>query len=69
MRSERKIPVRFFWLLGFAVLITIVICAIFNAKRIISPVPEEGAIKIIYLTPTPTILITQPPLQTESPGI
>jgi hypothetical protein len=32
--------------------ITIVIVA--KQRRIISPVPEEGAIKIIYISPTPT---------------
>lgn len=37
----------------FLIVITIVLL---TGKKVLSPVPEEGAIKIIFLTPTPVLL-------------
>ncbi|OGG28409.1 hypothetical protein A3A64_03670 [Candidatus Gottesmanbacteria bacterium RIFCSPLOWO2_01_FULL_48_11] len=41
-------------LLGILVLAAIVVGVVVSAKKTVSPVPEEGAIKIIFTTPTPT---------------
>ena len=32
-----------------------------SGKKVISPVPDEGAIKIIFVTPTPSAMITSTP--------
>jgi hypothetical protein len=40
--------------------IVLLLVYVLNQKQVISPVPEEGAIRIIYLTPSPTVRITPP---------
>ena len=39
--------------LGIFLIILIVAGILLTGKKVLSPVPEEGAIKIIFLTPTP----------------
>ena len=39
--------------LGFFLIILIIVGILLTGKKVLSPVPEEGAIKIIFLTPTP----------------
>ena len=39
-------------IVGFLLLVVIVVGALIGTKRIISPVPDEGAIKIIFISPT-----------------
>jgi hypothetical protein len=41
----------------FFIVVIIVAGAIMNAKRVISPVPEDNAIKIIFISPTPTGIV------------
>lgn len=40
-------------LVGIAALILIIIGVVVTGKKVISPIPAEGAIKIIFVTPTP----------------
>ncbi len=40
-------------LIGFVVLIIIVMGIIFAGRKVVSPVPPEGSIKIIFISPTP----------------
>lgn len=40
-------------LVGIVVLIVIVVSIMLSGKKVISPVPPEGAIKIIFISPTP----------------
>jgi len=44
-------------LVGIVVLIVIVIGIMLSGKKVISPVPAEGSIKIIFISPTqiPTV--------------
>ncbi|MEK7587549.1 MAG: hypothetical protein AAB457_01900 [Patescibacteria group bacterium] len=39
-------------LVGFFVLVALVVGVLFSGKKILSPVPDESAIKIIFVTPT-----------------
>ena len=39
--------------IGIFLLVVIIISILITGKKVLSPVPEEGAIKIIFLTPTP----------------
>ncbi len=41
-------------LAGFVALVVIGVGAIVSGKKVVSPVPDEGAIRIIFITPTPT---------------
>lgn len=40
-------------LIGIAALILIIIGVVVTGKKVVSPVPAEGTIKIIFITPTP----------------
>jgi hypothetical protein len=51
MLGARKI-IGFFIIVAFVIFITVII--LMNQNRIVSPVPEEGAIRIIYISPSPT---------------
>ena len=41
-------------LVGIAALILIVIGIVVTGKKVVSPIPDEGAIKIIFITPAPS---------------
>jgi hypothetical protein len=38
---------------GFVLLVALVVGALLSGRKIISPVPDDGAIRIIFVTPTP----------------
>lgn len=42
-------------LVGIAALILIIIGVVVTGKKVVSPIPENGAIKIIFITPAPSI--------------
>jgi len=39
-------------IIGIFLLVVVVIAILLTNKKVLSPVPDEGAIKIIFLTPT-----------------
>jgi len=45
-------------LVGFVVLVIVVIGIIISGRKVISPVPAEGSIKIIFISPTPIPIVT-----------
>ncbi len=51
---------------GAIVLLIIVVGAFVSGKKIVSPVPEEGAIKIIFITPTPAVVLQETPTPTPT---
>ncbi len=64
MEERRKTLVAVAIVIGFLVLIIVVVGSIISGRKIVSPVPEESAIKIIFLTPTPT-----PPASPKPPTV
>lgn len=42
-------------LIGIAALILIIIGVVVTGKKVVSPIPDEGAIKIIFITPSPSV--------------
>ncbi|MFZ2024803.1 MAG: hypothetical protein WAV51_00775 [Microgenomates group bacterium] len=40
-------------LVGIVVVIIVVVGILLSSKKVISPVPAEGSIKIIFISPTP----------------
>lgn len=40
-------------LVGIVVLAIVIIGVVLSARRVVSPVPEDDAIKIIFISPTP----------------
>ncbi len=53
-------------IIGFVVLVVIIIGAVFAGKKIVSPIPDSSAIRIIFVTPTP---VRSAPLATPSAEI
>jgi hypothetical protein len=51
-------------LVGFLVLIAIIVGVIVNSNKVISPVPEDDAIKIIFVSPTIVPVISASPSAT-----
>ena len=58
MNDRNKTMAALTIIIGFIVLVIVIVGAIIGRSKIVSPVPEEGSIKIIFSTPTPTIVPT-----------
>ncbi len=58
MEDKQKTLAAITIIVGVVVLVSIIIAALVSGKKVVSPVPEEGAIKIIFITPTPTVVPT-----------
>lgn len=52
--DRRKTLIAITIIVSFIIFILIVLGAFFSGKRLVSPVPEDDAIKIIFITSTPT---------------
>lgn len=39
---------------GFLILVAVIVGVLVSGKKVLSPLPEDTAIKIIFITPTPT---------------
>jgi len=60
METKQKSLVPFFILVVVIVLIVSGCIIAFSRRGVISPVPDEGAIRIIYLSPSPTGTASSP---------
>jgi len=47
--------------------IVVIIVVLLTSKKVLSPVPDEGAIKIIFLTPTPVTMASPSATGTVTP--
>jgi hypothetical protein len=54
-------------LVGFLVLVAIIVGVLVNSKKIISPVPEDNAIRIIFVSPTFAPEVTATPSANTNP--
>lgn len=41
-------------IVGFLVLVAVIVGVLVSGRKILSPVPEDSAIKIIFVSPAPT---------------
>ena len=41
-------------IVGFLILVAVIVGVLVSGKKVLSPLPEDTAIKIIFITPTPT---------------
>lgn len=69
MDDRRRTLAAITLIIGFLVLVAVVVGVLVSGKKIISPVPEDtSAIKIIFITPTPTQApVTPAPTPTTKP--
>jgi len=55
MDDRRRTLAAITLIVGFLVLVAVIVGVLVSGKKILSPVPEDSsAIKIIFITPTPT---------------
>lgn len=54
-------------IVGFLLLVAIVVGVLISGKKILSPVPEDDAIKIIFVSPTEVVTPTPSATPTPSP--
>ncbi len=54
-------------IIAFLALVAIVVGVLVTGKKTLSPVPDEGAIKIIFTTPTPTPTVAPTPIESLTP--
>jgi len=54
MDDRRRTLAAITLIVGFLVLVAVIVGVLVSSKKILSPVPEDSAIKIIFVTPTPT---------------
>ena len=54
-------------LVGFVVVILLVIGVLASSRKVVSPIPTDGAIKIIFVSPTdiPTVTATITPVSVK----
>ncbi len=50
-------------IIGLLVLVSIVVGVLVSGKKILSPVPEDNAIKIIFVSPSPIPVVSATPTQ------
>jgi hypothetical protein len=53
MDDRRRTLAAITLIVGFLVLVAVIVGVLVSGKKILSPVPEDSAIKIIFVTPTP----------------
>ena len=56
-------------LIGLVVLVIIVIGILVSGKKVVSPVPEEDAIRIIFVSPSPVVLMSSTPTGSPTPSV
>lgn len=55
-------------IVGILVLVAVVAGVLVSSKKILSPVPEDDAIKIIFITPSPTLSPASTVTPTSTPA-
>lgn len=68
MDDRRKTIAALTIIIGGVVFAVIVVGVLISRKKVVSPVPDEGAIKVIFISPTPIVAATQTPQVTVSPA-
>lgn len=65
MEDRKKTMAAVTIIIVILVFLVIGVTLLLSGKKVISPVPDEGAIKIIFVTPTPSIMVSTPSGQTR----
>lgn len=64
MEDRRKTIAALTIIIGVIVLVVVIIGALVSRKKVVSPVPDEGAIRVIFMSPTPILIATDTPTPT-----
>lgn len=58
-------------IIGVIVLVVVIVGVFLSRKQIVSPVPDEGAIRVIFISPTtiPAATVEPSPLVTTKPTV
>ena len=62
MDDRKKTAAAVVILVGFFVVLVFVLLLVFKGKKVVSPVPDDNVIKIIFVTPVPNenIIVASP---------
>jgi len=52
MDDRRKTIAALTIIVGFIVLLVVVVGVVVSSRKVVSPVPDEGAIRVIFISPT-----------------
>ena len=66
MDEKKKTIAALTIIVGGIVLVVIIIGVLVSGKKVVSPVPDEGAIRVIFISPTPLVVATETPQVTET---
>ncbi len=64
MDDRRKTLAAITILVGFFLIVAIIVGVLVSGKKILSPVPDEGAIRIIFVSPPPLPAVSVTPTPT-----
>jgi hypothetical protein len=54
-------------IIGILVIVSIIVGILMSGKKVLSPVPEDNAIKIIFISPTPVPAVSVTPFLSPTP--
>jgi hypothetical protein len=54
-------------IVGVILLVVVAVAAVVTRKTIVSPVPDDGAIRIVFVTPTLVPAVSLAPTETPAP--
>ena len=66
MDDRRKTIAAITLITGIVILVVVVLGVVASAKKILSPVPDESAIRVIFITPTPVVASSPSAVPTEA---
>jgi len=53
-------------LMSILIIVMVIIGIVVSGKKVVSPIPESGAIKIIFITPTQPVFASPTPATTSA---
>lgn len=66
MEERRKTVAALTVLAGITLLVALIVGFIASSKKTVSPIPEEGAIRVIFISPTIIPAVTNTPIVTPT---
>ncbi|MEK7577946.1 MAG: hypothetical protein AAB492_05070 [Patescibacteria group bacterium] len=58
MDDRRKTIAALTLITGVVILVVVVLGVVMSSKKVLSPVPDESAIRVIFISPTPVVAVT-----------
>ena len=66
MDDRRKTIAAITLITGFVILIVVILGVVMSRGKILSPVPDESVIRVIFISPTPVVVASPSAVPTEA---